>query len=47
MAAALRLLEQGLVEPAPLIEASYGLDDAVEAFKHSAQPGAFKVLLEP
>jgi alcohol dehydrogenase len=47
MAAALRLLEQGLVEPAPLIEASYGLDDAVSAFKHAAQPGAFKVLLEP
>ena len=43
---ALRLLAQGLVDPTPLIEARYPLDDALEAFAHAARPGALKVLLQ-
>jgi len=45
--AALRLLEQGLVEVAPLIEARYGLGEAEAALEHAARPGALKVLLDP
>jgi threonine dehydrogenase-like Zn-dependent dehydrogenase len=43
--AALRLLEQGLVNVLPLIEAHYPLAEAVRAFEHAARPGARKVLL--
>ncbi|MBZ0301959.1 MAG: alcohol dehydrogenase catalytic domain-containing protein [Anaerolineae bacterium] len=45
-AAALRLLEQGLVDVEALIEARYSLDQAREAFDKAGQPGALKVLLE-
>lgn len=45
--AALRLLEQGLVDVAPLIEASYPLTEAARAFEHAGRPGALKVLLRP
>ncbi len=45
--AALRLLEAGLVDPAPMIEARYSLDDAGRALEHAAGPGVFKVLLVP
>ena len=45
--AALRLLEQGLVDVEPLIEARYRLSDAVQAFEHAARRGVLKVLLEP
>lgn len=45
--AALRLLEQGLVDIEPLITARYKLDDASQALTHAAQPGVLKVLLEP
>ncbi|MBI5961744.1 MAG: alcohol dehydrogenase catalytic domain-containing protein [Chloroflexi bacterium] len=45
--AALRLLEQGLVDVASLIEAHYPLSEAVRAFEHAARPGALKVLLTP
>ena len=45
--AALRLLEAGLVDPAPMIEARYSLDDAGRALEHAAEPGVFKVLLVP
>ncbi len=45
--AALRLLEQGLVDVESLIAARYKLDDTPEAFEHAAQPGTLKVLLEP
>jgi alcohol dehydrogenase len=42
-APALRLLERGLVDPTPLISASFPLDRGVEALEHAA--GAVKVLL--
>jgi threonine dehydrogenase-like Zn-dependent dehydrogenase len=45
--AALRLLEQQLVEVYSLIEARYPLHEAARAFEHAAQPGSLKVLLEP
>ncbi len=45
--AALRLLEQRLVDVEPLIEARYALADAVAAFEHAARRGALKVLLTP
>ncbi|GAB4412191.1 MAG: alcohol dehydrogenase catalytic domain-containing protein [Anaerolineae bacterium] len=46
-AAALRLLEEGLVDVQPLIEGRYALTDAPAAFVHAARPGALKVLLVP
>jgi alcohol dehydrogenase len=46
-AAALRLLEEGLVDVRPLIEGRYTLADAPAAFAHAARPGALKVLLTP
>lgn len=46
-AAALRLLEAGLVDPTPLIAARYGLADGEEAFDLAFNRGALKVLLEP
>ncbi|MBN1201324.1 MAG: alcohol dehydrogenase catalytic domain-containing protein [Anaerolineae bacterium] len=45
--AALRLLEQELVDVKALIDARYTLDEAVQAFEHAAQPGVLKVLLTP
>ncbi|MEE9615496.1 MAG: alcohol dehydrogenase catalytic domain-containing protein, partial [Anaerolineae bacterium] len=45
-APALRLLEQGLVDVAPLIQARYPLSEALAAFEHAARPGALKVLVE-
>lgn len=42
--AALRLLQRGLIETAPLITATYSLDDAMAAF--AASRGALKVLLQ-
>ena len=43
--AALRLLEQGLVDVTPLIEAEYPLAEALAAFEHAARRGALKVLV--
>ncbi len=43
---ALRLLESGQVDPAPLITARYLLADGIAAFEHAAQAGVFKILLE-
>jgi alcohol dehydrogenase len=43
-AAALRLLERGLIETAPLISAVYALDQALEAF--DAARGALKTLIK-
>ncbi len=45
MRPALRLLEQQLIDPLPLIDASYPLDQAVQAFDHAARPGALKIVL--
>lgn len=44
--AALRLLEQCLVDVESLIEARYPLSEGVRAIEHSAEKGVFKVLLE-
>ena len=46
-APALGLLERGLVDPSPLVEATYALADGVEAFDRAARPGALKVLVDP
>lgn len=46
MAAALRLLVQGMVDVKPLIQAEYPLDQAVAAFEHAARPGSLKVLVQ-
>lgn len=43
---ALKLLEMGLVDPSPLIEARYPLEQGVAAFEHAARPGVLKVLLK-
>ena len=44
-APALRLLERGLVEVAPLIQARYPFSTVLTAFEQAAQPGALKVLV--
>lgn len=46
-APALDLLEAGSVRVEELIEAEYGLADALEALDHAARPGVRKVLLRP
>jgi len=45
-AAALRALEHGLIDTAPLIEARYPLSDGLTAMQAAAQSGTLKVLLE-
>ncbi|HML20201.1 MAG TPA: alcohol dehydrogenase catalytic domain-containing protein [Aggregatilinea sp.] len=45
--AALRLLEQKLVDVCPMIDARYALDDAPAAIEHASEPGMLKVLLTP
>jgi threonine dehydrogenase-like Zn-dependent dehydrogenase len=44
--AALRLLQNGLVDVESLIDARYPFNNALDAFTHAAQPGMMKVLLE-
>jgi alcohol dehydrogenase len=46
-APALRLLRRGLIQTAPLIEATYPLSEGLAALEHAARPGALKVLLRP
>ncbi len=46
-AAALRLLEQGLVDVVPLITARYRLADGLAAFEHAARPGVLKIIVQP
>jgi threonine dehydrogenase-like Zn-dependent dehydrogenase len=43
---ALRLLEQGLVDPLPLIDARFPLEQGVAALRRAAEPGVMKVLLD-
>ncbi|MGQ9586343.1 MAG: MDR/zinc-dependent alcohol dehydrogenase-like family protein [Anaerolineae bacterium] len=43
--AAIRLLQQRLVDVAPLVSRTYVLDDGEEALRHAAEPGVLKVLL--
>jgi len=45
-APALRLLERGLVDVAPLIQARYPLNEALAAFEHASHPGTLKVLVD-
>ncbi|MGQ9687854.1 MAG: MDR/zinc-dependent alcohol dehydrogenase-like family protein [Desulfobaccales bacterium] len=45
--AALRLLEQGRLDPRPLISRIFPLAEGMAAFQHSQQPGVLKVLLAP
>jgi len=45
-APALRLLERGLVEVTPLIQARYLLSEVLTAFEHAARPGMLKVLVK-
>lgn len=47
MQRAVRALEQGVVDPTPLIEARYALRQAEAAFEHAARRGALKVLIAP
>jgi threonine dehydrogenase-like Zn-dependent dehydrogenase len=44
---ALRALESGAVDVAPLISHRLPLSAGAEAFRRAAQPGALKVLIEP
>jgi len=46
-APALRLMESGLVDPRPLIDAVFPLDQAESAFARAAARGALKILLKP
>ena len=42
---AIRLLETGLVQVTPLVQAQYSLNDGLQAFEHAAKKGAMKVIL--
>lgn len=44
-APALRLLEKGLIDVAPLISGIYPLSEGLKAFERAAQPGVLKILL--
>jgi threonine dehydrogenase-like Zn-dependent dehydrogenase len=44
--AALRLLSQGMVDVAPLVEAQYPLNEGLAAFERAGQKGALKVLVQ-
>lgn len=46
-APALRLLEQGKIDPTDLIAAQFPLTEALEAFAQAGQPGMLKVLVKP
>lgn len=46
-APALRLMAAGLVDPRPLISATYSIDDAATAMEHAARRGVLKVLVHP
>lgn len=46
-APALRLMAAGLVDPRPLVSATYSLDDAEAAMNHAARRGVLKVLVRP
>lgn len=43
---ALRLLERGMVEVTPLIQARYPLSKVLTAFEHATRPGTLKVLVD-
>ena len=43
---ALARLQQGQVDPTPLIQARFPLERGLEAMERAAEPGAMKVLLD-
>jgi threonine dehydrogenase-like Zn-dependent dehydrogenase len=43
---ALRLLQEGLVDPKPLIDRSFPLSQGLEALAWAQRPGVLKVLLD-
>ena len=45
--AALRLMEQKMVDPTPLIAAEFALEQGLEAFGEAAKSGMLKVLVKP
>jgi threonine dehydrogenase-like Zn-dependent dehydrogenase len=45
-APALQLLAEGKIDPRPMIDARYPLNDVNAAFAHAEQPGVLKVLLD-
>jgi threonine dehydrogenase-like Zn-dependent dehydrogenase len=45
-APALRLFENGRVDPLPLVDGRYSLTQGLEAFAQAAKPGVFKILLD-
>jgi threonine dehydrogenase-like Zn-dependent dehydrogenase len=45
LAPALRLLEQQLIMPLPLIDSYFSLQEGLRAFECASQAGVFKVLL--
>jgi threonine dehydrogenase-like Zn-dependent dehydrogenase len=45
-APALGALADGALDPRPLIDARYDLEDAVAAFAHAARPGTLKILVD-
>lgn len=42
---AISLLEQGLVQVGPLVQAHYSINDGLEAFEHAGNKGVLKVLI--
>jgi threonine dehydrogenase-like Zn-dependent dehydrogenase len=44
---AIRLLESGKIDPTPLIDAAYPLQDGLNAMEFAARSGVLKVLLKP
>ena len=44
---ALRLLTAGLIDPSPLIDSVYSIENGLMAFDWASKPGVFKVLLKP
>ncbi len=44
---ALRAMEKGLIDPRPLIDGSYPLQEGLSAFAHASRPGILKILLQP
>ena len=42
----LRLMNEGLVDPSPLVDEVFPFERAEQAFRKSQEPGVFKVLME-
>jgi 2-desacetyl-2-hydroxyethyl bacteriochlorophyllide A dehydrogenase len=44
---ALKLLAEGTVDPLPLVESVFSLEQGLAAFEHAASPGVLKILIQP